>query len=682
MNNNNNNFLYEDISTLKGVGSKLKKYLKRKKIDKVKDLLFDFPYSFTDRTKITEIKNLEIGKIANINVKPLKYNFPRIRNLPNKVICKDRSSKINIIFFNTNEYYIKKIFPLDKDIIVSGKVSFYNKSYQITNPTYVKPIQNKDEILKIFSNYALTEGLNEKTYRKQKNRILIKIQGDNDWHTDLFLKKNNFNRIKQTFENLHNKSKKNNYKSNDQRRIAYDEIFSNLLVLLKTRKVIKIKRKTNRLFNFDNENKVLQNFGHPLTNGQRKILSDIKNDLKSNFRMFRLVQGDVGSGKTIISLLISANVINSNLQVAYMAPTEILTNQQFEQAKNLFKGTGIIVSKLTGKTKNKRQVYENLLNGKTNFLIGTHSLFQKKVKFKNLGLIIIDEQHKFGVKQRISLAKKGGESCDLILMSATPIPRSMMMSIYGDMDISRLMEKPKYRKKTITLIKPEEKINEIIPFLKKSIIKGDQIFWICPLIEESKKINYSSAVKKFNLIKEIFKNKVGLVHGNLDEKEKNLVIKKFSEKKISILVSTTVIEVGIDIPNANIIIIEDANKFGLSQLQQLRGRVGRGNMESTCILLYKKNLSENAKERLKILRSTSDGFLIAEKDLKLRGHGDLLGYQQSGIKSFKFADPIHHEDLFVLAENEIKKNYTVNFSKYKYLLKLFDKAEIIKDIKE
>ncbi len=682
MNNNNNNFLYEDISTLKGVGSKLKKYLKRKKIDKVKDLLFDFPYSFTDRTKITEIKNLEIGKIANIKVRPLKYNFPRIRNLPNKVICKDSSSKINVIFFNTNEYYIKKIFPLDKDIIVSGKVSFYNKSYQITNPTYVKPIQNKDEILKIFPNYTLTEGLNEKTYRKLINRLLIKIQGDNDWHTDLFLKKNNFNNIKHTFENLHNQSKKNNFKSNDQRRIAYDEIFSNLLVLLKTRKVIKIKRKTKRLFNFDNENKVLDNFGHPLTNGQRKILSDIKNDLKSNFRMFRLVQGDVGSGKTIISLLISANVINSNLQVAYMAPTEILTNQQFDLAKNLFKGTGIVVSKLTGKTKNKKQVYENLLNGKTNFLIGTHSLFQNKVKFKNLGLIIIDEQHKFGVKQRISLAKKGGESCDLILMSATPIPRSMMMSIYGDMDISRLMEKPKYRKKTITLIKPEEKINEIIPFLKKSIIKGDQIFWICPLIEESKKINYSSAIKKFNLIKQIFKNKVGLVHGNLDEKEKSLVIKKFSEKKISILVSTTVIEVGIDIPNANIIIIEDANKFGLSQLHQLRGRVGRGNTESTCILLYKKNLSEKAKERLKILRSTSDGFLIAEKDLKLRGHGDLLGYQQSGVKNFKFADPIHHEDLFDLAENEIKKNYTVNFGKYKYLLKLFDKVEIIKDIKE
>ena len=682
MNNNNNDFLYKDISTLKGVGIKLKKYLKKKRIDKVRDLLFDFPYEITDRSSISEIKNLEIGKIANIKVKVIKYSFPRIRNLPNKVICRDKDLKINIIFFNTNEDYIKKILPINKEIIISGKVSFYKKNYQITNPTYIKPIVQKNKILKIFPKYSLTEGLNEKIYRKLIGRLLERINGNDDWYSDSFLKKNNFNKIKQTFQNLHNPLKKNNIYSNDKRRIAFDEIFSNLLVLLKSRKIIKNKRKGNRVNNSGVENKILTNFGYNLTNRQKNILEDIKSDLKSSYRMFRLIQGDVGSGKTIVSFLISANLIRSNFQVAYMAPTEILSNQQFNQAKNLFKGTGINISKLTGKSTNKNEIYKNLANGKINLLIGTHSLFQKKVNFKKLGLIIIDEQHKFGVKQRISLAKKGGKNCDVILMSATPIPRSLMMSAYGDMDISKLTEKPKYRKQIKTIIKPEKKINEIIPYLKKSIFKGDQIFWVCPLIDESKKLNYSSAIKKFNIIKDIFKNKVGLIHGNLGAEEKESIVRQFVEKKIKILVSTTVIEVGIDIPNANIIIIEDSNKFGLSQLHQLRGRVGRGNTEGICILLYKNNLSENAKKRLKILRSTNDGFIIAEEDLKLRGHGDLLGYQQSGVKTFRFADPIHHNDLFILGEDQIKKNISTDIGKYKNLLKLFDKAEIIKDIKE
>jgi len=278
------------------------------------------------------------------------------------------------------------------------------------------------------------------------------------------------------------------------------------------------------------------------------------------------------------------------------------------------------------------------------------------------------------------LAKKGGKNCDVLLMSATPIPRTMMMSIYGDMDISKLTEKPKHRKEIMTLIKPEKKINEIIPLLKKQIGVGNQIFWVCPLIEESKKLNYSSAVAKFNEIKKIFPNQVGLIHGNLDEKEKNLVLNNFINKKINILVSTTVIEVGIDIPSANTILIENSNKFGLSQLHQLRGRVGRGKNESICILLYKDNLSENAKKRLKILKSTNDGFIIAEEDLKLRGHGDLLGYQQSGIKNFRFADPIHHKDLFFLAEEEIKKSNPENVEYFKNLLKLYDKAEVITEV--
>ena len=680
MNNNNNAFLYKDISSLKGVGSKLRFYLKKKNIEKIKDLLFDFPYEVTDRSKITDLDKLEIGKLANVRVKVYKYNFPRVRNLPNKVICTDEKNKINIIFFNSNEFYVRKLLPINKDVLISGKVSFYKNNYQITNPTYVKLFENRDEILKVFPKYSLTEGLGEKRYRKIINATLKNIKGNDDWYSDEFLKKNSFNKIRETFENLHSPQRRLDIHSNDQRRIAYDEIFSNLLMLFKARKIIKVKRNNIKKISNKLIDKIILNFPYKLTNGQKRILKELEDDIASKFRMFRIIQGDVGSGKTIIAFLLAAKIFHSKYQVAYMAPTEILANQQYENALKTFSNTGITIEKLSSKTDNKKRIIKDLSDGKINLIIGTHSLFQKKIKFKKLGLVIIDEQHKFGVKQRLLLAKKGGNDCDVLLMSATPIPRTMMMSSYGDMDVSKLTEKPQDRKKIITLIKPEKKINEIIPLLKKQIQLDNQIFWVCPLIEESKKLKFSSATEKFKYIKKIFPNQVGLIHGNLNEKEKKIVIDNFINKKIKILVSTTVIEVGIDIPNANTIIIEDANKFGLSQLHQLRGRVGRGKNESMCILLYKQNLSENAKKRLRILKSTNDGFVIAEEDLKLRGHGDLLGYQQSGLKSFKYADPIHHKDLFSLAEDEIKKCKPDNILEFKNLLKLYDKVEIVTDV--
>ena len=294
-------------------------------------------------------------------------------------------------------------------------------------------------------------------------------------------------------------------------------------------------------------------------------------------------------------------------------------------------------------------------------------------------MVIIDEQHKFGVKQRLDLAYKGTGDCDILLMSATPIPRTLILTLYGDMDVSRLIEKPANRKKIITLSKPEEKINEVLIFLKKQISIGNQIFWVCPLIEESKIFDYAAAVKKYDFLNEKFSKKVGLIHGGLAKDEKESVIKNFLNKSIDILVSTTVIEVGIDFPNANVIVIENSNKFGLSQLHQLRGRVGRGINQGTCILLFKKNLSDNAKKRIKILKSTNDGFKIAEEDMKIRGYGDVLGYQQSGIKDFKLADPIHHEELFKLAEMNIKEieNNEKDFKKFEPLLKIYDKADII-----
>ncbi len=679
---NKNSFLFEDITTLKGVGKRLEKYLKNKKIEKVKDILFDLPYEIVDRSKITSLQNLEIGKISSIKVIVEKYNFPRIRNLPNKVICSESDRKINLIFFNSKEGYIKKVLPIKKEVIVSGKINYYKKNYQITNPTYIKELNSKKEITKVFPKYSLTEGLNEKIYRNIIYRVLQDFDASDEWYSDNFLKENNFSKLQKVLLNLHNPSTKKDLNSNDYRRLVYDEIFSNLIYLSTSRKIVRTKKKIKYL----NKNKiskiVLDNFGHNLTKGQSEILMEINKDISSEQRMFRLLQGDVSSGKTILALITAANIIEINYQVAFMAPTEILAQQHYKLAMKLFKNSNINIELFTGKTdlNKKKHILSDLQNGKINFLFGTHALFQNKIKFLNLGFVIIDEQHKFGVNQRIKLAKKGGKNCDLLLISATPIPRTMMLSFFGDMDISRLNEKPKYRKKIITLIKPEKKIDEILPLLKKEISLERQIFWVCPLIDISSNLNYTSAKKKFEQVNKLFPNQVGLIHGGIKKNIKDKVLQDFLTKKIKILVSTTVIEVGIDFPSANTIIIEDSNKFGLSQLHQLRGRVGRGNTESICILLYKNNLSRNARERLKILRSTNDGFVIAEKDLQLRGFGDILGFQQSGIKNFKFADPLHHKDLFLLAEKEVKKLEKFNFKKFENLLKLHDKADIISEI--
>jgi len=680
---NKQDFLNENVSTLSGVGTKIKNMLKKKKIEKISDLLWSFPHSFTDRTNLQTLNNLEVGKITTIKATVLKYNFPRIRNLPNKVICGDDKGKIDIVFFNSREGYIKKILPLNTEVIISGKVNYFRNKYQITNPDYVVPVKKKEYVNKLIPKYSLTEGLTEKVYRKIIEQVLEKIPNYKEWHNKEILEKVGNVGWAKSIINLH-KNKSNDHNSKYYRRLAYDEILSNFIVLSQARKRIKKLKKKNKIFNNSLSNQVIKNFNFELTNDQKKTISEINQDLASDYKMFRILQGDVGSGKTIVSFIGASNVIKSNYQVTLMVPTEILAKQHYNLAKKIFKSTNVNIELLTSKTKYKDKIliHEKLKKGKINFLIGTHSLFQKGVIFKNLGLVIIDEQHKFGVKQRIQLSDKGGKDCDVLLMSATPIPRTLIMTVYGDMDVSRIIEKPKNRKEIITLSKPEEKINEILFFIKNQMDKGNQIFWVCPLIDESKILDYSAAIKKFNFLSKKFPNKVGLIHGALDKIKKDNVLNDFLNKKIDILVSTTVIEVGIDFPKANVIVIENSDKFGLSQLHQLRGRVGRGILQSTCVLLYKKNLSTNAKKRIKILKSSNDGFFIAEEDMKLRGFGDVLGYQQSGIKNFKIADPIHHEDLFRLAEKNIKdielqKN---SFEKYNSLIKLFDKSDIINEI--
>ena len=677
---NDYDFLISDISSIKGIGTKTTKLFKKKNINTVFDLLWSLPRDYTDRTQISKINELQLGKVQTLVVNVEKYSFPRIRNLPNKVICGDETGKLECIFFNSYEGYIRKILPLKSKVTISGKISFYKNKYQITNPTHVSTDINK--IKKIHSSYSLTEGLSEKKYLTIVNTVLEKLPDLDEWHDKSVL--NKFQNIswKESIQKLHD-PKNINKKGPFFDRLAFDEILSSFLISSKVRKSIKKIKKIKKKFNADTGNFIIKKLNFNLTVDQINSINEINKDLKSNQKMFRLLQGDVGSGKTIVSLIASLNVISSGFQVSLMAPTEILAQQHHRLAKKLFP-KNINIEILTSKTDNKerKKIISDLSLNKINFLIGTHSLFQDKIQFKKLGLIIIDEQHKFGVKQRKKLSDKGGVNCDVLVMSATPIPRTMIMTAFGDMDKSIIRSKPRNRKDVITYSKPDNKINEIILFLKKLIKIGEQIFWVCPLIEESKKLDHQSSIKRYEILKKIFNKKVGLLHGSLKKEEKDKILTDFLERKIDILVSTTVIEVGIDFPNASAIIIENANKFGLSQLHQLRGRVGRGEKQSYCILLFKSTLSENAKKRINILKKNNDGFKISEEDMKLRGYGELLGFKQSGLHSFRLADPVQNENLFLLAEKEINRieNNDTDLNKYNTLLKLYDRADILNDL--
>ena len=680
-NKSNYKYLLSDLTALKGVGVKTTNLLKKKKINNIFDLLWKLPKSYTDRSLSSKIKDLRIGEVQTITIIPKKYSFPRVRNLPNRVLCNDETGEIDCVFFNSFEGYVRKILPIGKEITVSGKIGYFRNKYQLTNPKYLS--EDSSLIKQKHNTYSLTDGITEKIYNKIINQIIENLPLLNEWHSKNILQKFDNISWNDAIKDLHKPENVGSYQKNFYQRLAFDEIFSTFLVNSEIRKKIKKIKKINKILDIKKQNEIINKLKFSLTNDQLKTLKEINNDLCSSTKMFRLLQGDVGSGKTIVSLLSALNTVNSGFQVALMAPTEILARQHYTLAKEIFP-KNINIKLISGKSdyKSKKIILNELSKHKIDIIFGTHAIFQKKVNFKKLGLIIIDEQHKFGVNQRKRLSDKGGNNCDVLLMTATPIPRTLTMTMYGDMDLSIIREKPKSRKPIKTYSKLESKIDDVLKFIKKEIKLEHQIFWVCPLIEESKKIDQSSAVKKFEYLDKLFPNQVSLLHGKTDIEEKEIILNRFLKNEFKILVSTTIIEVGIDFPNANVIIIENANKFGLSQLHQLRGRVGRGDKESTCILMFKSNLSENAKKRINILKDTNDGFIISEEDMKIRGFGDILGFKQSGIKNFKLADPIHNNDLFLLAEKEMRRieKSNENISKFKPLIKLYDRADIINDI--
>ena len=484
--NYTHNYLLSDLKKLKGIGLKTSNLLKKKKINTIFDLLWKLPKSYTDRSVSSKIKDLKIGEVQTVTLVPTKYNFPRIRNLPNRVNCEDDTGKLDCIFFNSYEGYIKKILPLNKEITVSGKISQFKNKYQITNPKYIS--ENASLIKDKHNKYSLTEGISEKVYNRIINQILTNLPKLHEWHNPDTLKKFNNISWNEAIIKLHLPENVGKFKSDFYERLAYDEIFASFLVHSEIRRKIKKIKKQKKIFDLNDQNELISKLNFKLTNDQKKTLNEINQDLKSNQKMFRLLQGDVGSGKTIVSLAAAFNTIKSGFQVAVMAPTEILARQHYSLAKKIFhKDIKIEILSSKSEYKDKKSIINKIADNKIDLLFGTHAIFQKKINFYKLGLIIIDEQHKFGVNQRKKLSDKGGDNCDVLLMSATPIPRTLTMTIYGDMDLSIIREKPKSRLEVKTYSKPEDKINDVIKFIKKEINDDNQIFWVCPLIEESKK---------------------------------------------------------------------------------------------------------------------------------------------------------------------------------------------------
>jgi ATP-dependent DNA helicase RecG len=677
--------LFSPVNKIKGVGPIISKKLLDKGITNKIDLFLNLPTGAIDRRFCPKLDQLEVGKVSTIFVTPIKYNIPRFRNLPNKVTCKDEYGQIDIIFFNSRENYIKQILPLNNEVIISGKVNVYKNKFQITNPEYIQSVEKENDIKKIMAKYSSVTGISAKTIQKIYNEEIKKLSEIDEWHDKDFIKKLNWPTWYESIFRLHNPENLSDIdkESKFYKRLAYDEIFSNFLIFSEIKKRIKKLQKKPKTINNIILTNIKKKLSFQLTQGQEKVLDEIFNDLSSVKKMLRVLQGDVGSGKTVVAMLAGATVVKSGYQVAFLCPTDLLAKQHYKLFKTILADENINISLLSGKTKlsEQQKVRSQIESSNIDIAIGTHSLFQEKTIFNNLGLIVIDEQHKFGVQQRINLSLKGNINTDVLLMTATPIPRTLILTTYGEMDISTIKEKPFRNTNISTLSKSLDKIDEIMKFVENKLYEGDQIYWVCPLIEDSEKLTkLSSAVTRFNFLKKKLKYNIGLIHGSLSNEEKDLEMKKFVDGKTKLIVSTTVIEVGIDNPNANTIIIENSERFGLSQLHQLRGRVGRGTKDGSCLLLYASNIGENGRKRIQILKSSMDGFYISEEDLKLRGFGDIIGYKQSGEKDFLIADPAYHNDLFELAKHQIENEQTKEIEiekRYNKLLKIFKKDKIL-----
>ena len=655
MNDNSFDFLYQNVEKLKGIGPKKASYFKNLNINTVIDIFYNLPTRSIDRTQDIDFKNLEKGQTITTLVKVKKHHFPFNPKLPYVIECEKGSLIINIIYFSIRGNFLRKKYPENKELIISGKVSFYKSNLSIAHPDYIEEIENEDKLRTFENIYPLTRGITLKDIRIVLNDAKNHLNKFDEWLNENIVKKYNFSSFNESLIKMHFPSVKEDIESreNFRKRLAVDELVSNYFAIRYLKE--KTKRKNESLnLNFNLQEKLINELPFELTKNQHKIINDINNYNNTQYRETVLLQGDVGSGKTIVSLLTAIPFIQKHKQVAYMAPTEILANQIYSNVLNHLNNKEVKPILLTGSSKNKSEIYEKIEKGIFNFIIGTHAIFQENLNFSSLAYVIIDEQHRFGVQQRLYLAEKGINT-NILLMSATPIPRTLALAQYGEIEQVILKEKPAFQKPIITKVSNIDKIKDIEILLKKKISNVSQVYWICPLVEASETQKYKDVETRFKSLKDIFGSKVEMLHGKIKSDQKERIIQNFQKGNIKILVATTVVEVGIDNKNADYIVIENAEKFGLSQLHQLRGRVGRGNNQGYCFALYGKDLPDNTINRLKIFKENLDGFKLSEKDLEIRGTGDILGYRQSGDSLFKFVNVYHDQELIIDALQYVKK---------------------------
>ncbi len=680
--------LFAPIDTLKGIGLKYGKLIKNLCGDKVVDMLFHLPVNLIDRTYTPPLKNAVDGRIWTGIVTITEHQKPATRKHPYRIYCTDGTAELVLVFFKVYEDSLAKNYPIGEKRAISGKLEYFNGMWQMSHPDYVVLPENLKTIACQEPVYPLTAGITNKMVLKLREEALSRLPDFPEWLAPNSLQTLEYISFKQALEKIHHPNNLADLlpSSTARRRLAYDEILSNQLALAFIRQ--KVKQQKGRAFKGNNSlyQKVLDSLPFSLTKAQENALAEISADQNEPYKMLRLLQGDVGSGKTVVALLSMLKVIEEGVQTALMAPTEILAKQHYESITELCKNTDIKIGLLTGKLrpKEKREIYAKLAAGEINILIGTHALFTDSVKFKDLGYVVIDEQHRFGVNQRLSLSAKG-EMCDVLVMTATPIPRSLLLTAYGDMDYSKIGELPAGRKPTQTVVMNVNKIPDVISGLKRKLEQGTRAYWVCPLVEESEKSDLAAATERYEMLKKEFGDVVGLVHGKMKEAEKDAVMEEFKLGKKTLLVATTVIEVGVNVPEATIMVIEHAERFGLAQLHQLRGRIKRGYDAGSCVLLYGYPISAEGRERLEIMKRTEDGFYIAEKDLELRGGGEILGTRQSGFTQFKLADMSCHTDLLIKARDDVQeilktdsKLETERGKALKILLYLFEQNEAVK----
>jgi ATP-dependent DNA helicase RecG len=683
--------LFAPVTSLPGVGPRIGKLIEQLAGPRVADLCWHLPSGLVDRRYSPALADAPEGAIVTVKVTIDRHEKPRTPRLPYRVRCHDATGALTLVFFNAKSDWLEKTLPIGEIRVVSGRVERYQGELQMAHPDHVVPEAEAETVRRVEPIYPLTAGLTPRLLAKAIRAAVERAPELPEWIDQDYLKRQGWAGWRASLVAAHSPAELADLEpaTRARQRLAYDELLASQLALALVR--ARQRKLVGRRLKGDGaiRSRIAQALPFALTGSQKTAVKEIEADMAGPSPMLRLLQGDVGSGKTVVALMAMAIAVEAGAQAALLAPTEILARQHLATIAPLAEAAGLRVGLLTGRdrAKAKADTLAGLADGTIPIVVGTHALVQEDVEFRDLGLAVIDEQHRFGVHQRLLLAEKG-KGADVLVMTATPIPRTLMLTAYGDLDVSRLTEKPAGRQPIDTRAVPLERIEEVVAAVGRAIADGARAYWICPLVEESEAVDLANAEARFADLAKRLPVRVGLVHGQQKTAERDTAMNAFSRGDLDILVATTVVEVGVDVPAATIMVIEHAERFGLAQLHQLRGRIGRGAKRSTCLLLYQAPLGETAKSRLKILRETDDGFRIAEEDLRLRGAGELLGTRQSGLPDFRLANIAQHGELLAAARDDARlilerdpELIAARGQALRVLLYLFERDAVVKTVR-